>query len=165
MHAMTELTTADPQHSWISVGPVLPWIKLHCSSFFLSELSTTHSQEDTAMVFYQIVLKAKKKKRNFFLSFFKISLNHISIKVSSKEDNTATLAYPSHHSCSVFPLGSKRLMEDEQVPQKTSARSWDPIRQNRSDAPSTHHRQGRSQSSPFDTRRKIKEPGQEGSEP
>ena len=72
------------------------------------------------MVFYQIVLKAKKKKKKnkFFISFFKISLNHISIKVSSKEDNTATLAYPSHHSCSVFPLGSKRLMGDERYHRK-----------------------------------------------
>ena len=71
------------------------------------------------MVFYQIVLKAKKKK--LFLSFLKISLNHISIKISSKEDNIATLACPSHHSPSVFPLGSKRLIEDRQVPQKASA--------------------------------------------
>ena len=71
------------------------------------------------MVFYQILLKAKKKK--LFPSFLKISLNHISIKVSSKEDNTATLSYPSHHSYSIFPLGSKQLIEDKQVPQKASA--------------------------------------------
>lgn len=97
------------KYSWVSVGPILPWIKLHCSSFFLSEFSTTCSQEDTAMVFYQIVLKAKKQK--LFLSFLKI--NHISIKISSKKDNTATVSYLSHHSYSLFPLGSKQLIEDK----------------------------------------------------
>lgn len=69
------------------------------------------------MVFYQIVLKAKKQK--LFLSFLKI--NHISIKISSKKDNTATVSYLSHHSYPVFPLGSKQLIEDKQVPRKASA--------------------------------------------
>ena len=147
MHAMTELTTTDLQRSWISVGPVLPWIKLHCSSFFLSELSTTRSQEDTAMVLYQIVLKAKKK-RNFFLSFLKISLNHISIKISSKEDNTANTSLPFTSLCLLAVNDWWKINRYHRKPllssMTTSARSWDPIRQNRGDTPSTHHREGRS---------------------